>query len=336
MRPLLRFGIPLVISAGLCWMLFRGMDFKAMWHTMKTECNFRWMWANIALTIVAHVARAARWQIQLKAIGIRPGLWELTLSIFGTYSVNLVLPRLGELWRTGFIAQREKAPFAQVFGSMMAERLADTLTVLLITLSTFTFAAPQLMSFIRPEEHNVSDPGEPSFMLALLTSPWLWAALVLCAGLCILFCLRHPDHALVTKARNALAGLWEGFAVIVRMKGKGMWLLYTAAIWACFIGSFWVTFYAFPLTAEVLHTYGLKAMMVCFVFTGISMGVPSNGGIGPYQWALIFGLSLYSVPGLTRDYSAAFANMVMGTSTITLIILGLFTFGCIALTKNKK
>ena len=41
-------------------------------------------------------------------------------SIFGTYAVNLVFPRLGEVWRTGYIAQRQKAPFTTVFGSMVA------------------------------------------------------------------------------------------------------------------------------------------------------------------------------------------------------------------------
>ncbi|MDE6179281.1 MAG: flippase-like domain-containing protein [Duncaniella sp.] len=328
--------LPLAISAGLCWLLFRGMDFKAMWETMKTECDFRWMWANIALTIAAHVARAARWQLQLKALGIRSGLWELTLSIFGTYSVNLVLPRLGELWRTGFVAQRQNAPFTKVFGSMVADRLTDTLAVLLLTLATFTFAASQLMSFIRPEELDTSDPAEPSFFLALLTSPWLWAGILLAAGACVWLWARHPGHRMVRAVRGILAGLWQGFAVIVRMDGKGKWLFYTVFIWGAYIASLWMAFQAFPLTAEVTGTYGFKALMVCFILTSISMGVPSNGGIGPYQWALIFGLSLYNVPGLTRGYSAAFANMVMGTSTITLIILGLFTFGWIARTKNKK
>ena len=100
----------------------------------------------------------------------------------------------------------------------------------------------------------------------------------------------------------------------------------------------WFAFQSFPLTADVLGLYGLRALMVCFVLSSISMAVPSNGGIGPYQWALIFGLSFYSagIPGLDYQYCAAFANMLMGTQTLFLIILGLFTFGWIALTNKKK
>ncbi len=84
--------------------------------------------------------------------------------------------------------------------------------------------------------------------------------------------------------------------------------------------------------------YGTIAVMVCFVFSSISMGVPSNGGIGPWQWAIIFGLSLYSagIPELTKSYATSFANLVMGSQTLLLIILGLITFIAIAIDKRKN
>ncbi|MDE6813496.1 MAG: hypothetical protein K2J28_06670, partial [Duncaniella sp.] len=95
---------------------------------------------------------------------------------------------------------------------------------------------------------------------------------------------------------------------------------------------------AFPRTDEMRSRHGLAALAVCFVFTSISMGVPSNGGIGPYQWAMIFGIALFSadIPGLTREYALTFANLLMGVQTLVLIVQGLFTFGCIALTKRHK
>ena len=84
----------------------------------------------------------------------------------------------------------------------------------------------------------------------------------------------------------------------------------------------------------MVHTYGATAVLVCFMFSSLSMGVPSNGGIGPWQWAVIFGLSLYAVPGLTKGYATSFANLVMGSQTLLLILLGIFTFICIAVQKR--
>ncbi|MCM1521701.1 MAG: flippase-like domain-containing protein [Muribaculaceae bacterium] len=329
---LLKYVVPLIISAGLCWLLFKGMDIKEMWHVMRTECNFRWMWGNLALMTCAHVCRALRWQIQLKALGINAGLWELTLSVFGTYSVNLVFPRLGEVWRCGFVAQRESAPFTQVFGSMVADRLADTICVALITFFTFTFAGSQLKSYLS------QDPEQLDFIKGLLTSPILWGVLAACGIFAVWMLVKYPENKVISTIRDILKGLWKGFAVIATMPHKGWWLLWTVGLWGSFIGSMWFAFQSFPLMREVVDVYGLRALMVCFTLTSISMAVPSNGGIGPYQWAMIFGLLLYApgVPGLDYGYSAAFANMLMGTQTIYLIILGLITFGWIALTKKRQ
>ncbi|MCM1162909.1 MAG: flippase-like domain-containing protein [Muribaculaceae bacterium] len=329
---LLKYVVPLIISVGLCWLLFKGMDLKEMWRVMKAECNFRWMWGNLLFMTTAHVCRALRWQIQLRALGIKAGLWELTLSIFGTYSVNLVLPRLGEVWRCGFVAQRQKAPFTQVFGSMVADRLADTISVALITFFTFTFAGTQLKMYLS------QDPEQIESIKALVTSPVLWGAVGACFVFAVWMLVKYPENRVIASIRHILKGLWEGFAVIATMPHKGWWLLWTVGIWGSFILSMWFAFQSFPLIAQLSDIYGLRALMICFTLTSISMAVPSNGGIGPYQWAMIFGLQLYAsgVPGLDYGYSAAFANMLMGTETIYLIFLGLITFGWIALTKKKK
>lgn len=96
---LLKYGVPLVITVGLCWLLFSNedIDLAGMWQLVCRECDFRWIALNLLLGIMAQVFRAARWQIQLRALDIRPSLRQLVLSIFGTYSVNLVFPRLGEV-----------------------------------------------------------------------------------------------------------------------------------------------------------------------------------------------------------------------------------------------
>ncbi|MCH5326784.1 MAG: flippase-like domain-containing protein [Duncaniella sp.] len=328
---LLKYIVPLIITIGLCWLLFKGMDLREMWATMRAECDFRWMWGNLAFCVCAMLSRAARWRIQLKALGIRASLWELTLSVFGTYSVNLVLPRLGEVWRCGFVAQRRRAPFAEVFGSMVADRLADTVCVALITLATFTFAGSGLLSYLN------QDGSRADSLVAIASSPLLWGGLALCLGVVVWVFVSHPDNKIVSRIRQIATGLWKGFAVIATMPGKGRWLLYTVGVWTSYILAMWCAFQSFPLTERVIDHYGAQALMLCFVLTSISMAVPSNGGIGPYQWALIFGLGIYAagIPGLDYAYSAAFANMLMGTQTLFLILLGLFTFGWIALSKKK-
>ena len=324
---LIKYGIPLVITVGLCWLLFHNINFSEMMEIIRRDCNFWWIGLALLISIFSHVFRAMRWRIQLRALNINASLWDTTLSIFGTYAVNLVLPRLGEVWRTGYIAKRQDAPFSKVFGSMVADRLADTVTVLLLTVVTFLLATSQLSDYLGQNSESYLR------ILDWLTSPWLWLAGVACIAFAWWFLAHKSDNKAVVKIQSFFKGLWVGFAAIARMKGKGRWLLLTFCIWGCYFTQLYVAFYAFGFTEDILSHYGILAALVTFVLSSISMGVPSNGGIGPWQWSVIFALGLY---GLAQGPATAFANLVMGCQTLLLILLGLFTFVCIAFDNKNR
>ena len=324
---IIKYVIPLVISVGLCWLLFTGIDFEEMIAIISDQCDFRWIALGFLFSIAAQVCRAYRWGIQLKALGIVPPTKVLVYSIFGTYAVNLVFPRLGEVWRTGYIAERQKAPFTTVFGSMVADRLSDTIAVGLITLGTFIIASRAILSFLH-------ENGESYEALArILESPWLWGAGVACIAAVWVFMTLKSSNKVIVKLQQAVRELWQGFAVVVRMPGKGRWLLFTVGIWLFYFMQLYVSFYAFPFTRALLAQYGTQAALVTFVLGSISMGVPSNGGIGPWQWAVIFALGIYALP---RPEAVAFANLSLGTTTLLTIALGIYTFAAIALDKKKN
>ncbi len=324
MRDILKYVVPLIVSVGLCWLLFHDVDFSAMLAIVRTECSWGWIVLCLALSVISHIFRAMRWGIQLRALGINAPLYVLIYSIFGTYAVNLVFPRLGEIWRCGYIAGRQQTRFAPVFGSMVADRLADTIAVGLIVVLTFILAAPQLTAFL-------SDSSATYASIArMIASPWLWGAIALCAVL-LWFALARSRFA--ARIKEALLELWKGFAVVLRMRGRCLWFFLVFAVWACYFLQLYVAFYAFPFTTEVIAKYGMTAALVTFVLSSISMGVPSNGGIGPWQWAVMIALGFY---GVGREPAAAFANIVLGSNTLLLIILGLITFTGIALDKKHS
>lgn len=328
LKKILQYGVPLVISIGLCYLLFTGIDFDEMIATIRNECNFWWIGLALFISIFSHVFRAMRWRIQLRALNINPPLMPLVYSIFGTYAVNLVFPRLGEVWRTTYIAQRQNAPFTAVFGSMVADRLADTVTVLLITLSAFLLATNALTQYL------AQNTALYNKLLALIASPWLWIIVVAMVAIVWWLFTKKRNNKFIAKIIGFAQGLWTGFAAIAKMKGKGQWLLLTVAIWGCYFTQLFVAFFAFKETSAVIENHGVVAVLVCFALSSIAMGVPSNGGIGPWQWSVIFGLSIY---GMAIDgISVAFANLVLGSQTCLLIILGIITFTAIALEKRRN
>ena len=324
---LLKYGVPLLVTVLLCRLLFRDVNLSEMMNIISGQCDFRWIALALCISVFSHVVRALRWGIQLRALGMKVPLFTLILSIFGTYAVNLVLPRLGEIWRSGYVAKRQDAPFSSVFGSMVADRLADTLTVLLLIIATFFLATSQIDSYLG------SNAAALQKWVDLLRSPWMWLAVVAGIALFWRFMVWKTDNGAVRKIQEFILGIWRGFAVIVKMPHKGWWLLLTVMLWGCYYLQLYVAFYAFPFTEQVLAQYGALAVLVTFILSSLAMGVPSNGGIGPWQWSVI--LALTGFYGVAKAPATAFANLVLGTQTMMLIVLGLFTFICIALQKRS-
>lgn len=331
---LLKVGIPLLVSVGLCAALFRDIDFKEMMRIIREDCDFWLIGLTIIVGIIPIVVRASRWGIQLRAINVCPPFKILFYSIFGTYAMNVIFPRLGEVWRSGYIAYRQKAPFPEVFGSMIADRLADTAVVALLTLATFTFASAPFIKFMQTYPDAYQAAGR------LLSSPALWIGI---AALCVAFwaVMKYGHGKFISRVRNFFKGIWEGFAAIGRMDGKGKWLVLTAILWSCYFTQLYIAFYAFPMTRAMLEQHGVILVFICYMLTTISMGIPSNGGIGPYQTALIFGLQLFAPAAVSAAVDpaahkafitagAAFGNTVIAAQTLTFIIGGIIIFILIA------
>lgn len=332
---ILKIAIPTVITVGLCFVLFTGIDFNEMMDVIRRDCNFYWIALGLFLSVCAQIIRAWRWKLQLMALGIRPPFFSIVLSIFGTYAVNIVFPRLGEIWRTGYIAARQKAPFTTVFGSMIADRVADLLTVATLTVITLLLASPAVMAFV--EKY----PAAYNAVTAFLESPFTWACAVAVIIIAWLLYARFYSSRLIRKIRKAIVELWQGFAVVFTMPHRLLWIVLSLALWTCYFFQLYVAFFAFPFTVELLHANGVICVLVCFVLSSIAMGVPSNGGIGPWQLAVIFSLTLYA-PAMSASAAetfhtniVAFANLVMATETLLLIVLGIFTFLCIGLEKRR-
>jgi hypothetical protein len=334
---LLKFVIPLMVSVGLCFALFRDIDFAEMMRIIRDDCNFWIIGVTLVLSIIPLIVRAMRWGIQLRAINVRPPLHILFYSMFGTYSFNILFPRLGEVWRTGYIAYRQQAPFSSIFGSMIADRLADTAVVAILTLATCIFASGPFVKFIETY---------PDLYLAikgLLTSPWVWVGVVLLVAAFIAM-LKYGHGKLFDGIRRFLKGIWDGFAAIARMDGKGKWLVLTTILWTCYFLQMYIAFYAFPMTRGMLESHGIIVAFICYMLSTISMAIPSNGGIGPYQTAILFGLQLFAPAATLADPVAykefvtaglAFGNTVIAAQTLTFIVGGIIIFILIAADRRR-
>ena len=308
---LVKYGIPLVIGVGLMYFLYKNVDINSMMDTLKTDVNYWWFIPVAVVSIFSHVFRALRWRLQLKAIDVKPSFSALLNSIFGTYFVNLVFPRLGEVWRCGYIANRQKASVTQVMGSMVADRLTDTVTVLALTLVTFLLAQGAFGQFF-----DTYPQMKANFMnIASDARIWIGTAVALIAIGWLL--VMKTENKFIKKIQLMARNLWEGFAGIARMEGKWWFLLLTLLIWGCYFLQLYLACQAFSFTSGL----SVLAVLVVFVLT------------------TIFGLSLYGVgvfsPSNFDPRASAFAMLVWGFQQVLIIALGIYAFASMAIDRNR-
>lgn len=326
-----RYVVPVAVSAGLIAWLFQKVNIHQVIGIIRQGCDFRYIAVMMFLTMLSFSIRGIRWGIQLRAAGVpRMSPMLESVSIFGAYALNLIFPWLGEGWRCVFVARREKVPLSTVIGTDIGDRGSDAVVILMLAGAAFAVARPALDKFMT---HYAIGRD----VTRITDDPRLWLALI--AIVSILWLTGHfgKRFRYVRAVEGSLAQMWDGFKVMFTMKGIGTYVVLTAGIWICYFFETYACLYAFPFTRELIHApgscAGLIPGLVVFVFGSFSMGIPSNGGLGPWNIAVIFALSLY---GVAQPEGAAYSVVVWGFQTLMTIMLGIFSAVYIMADKRKN
>lgn len=324
------YTLPVAISVVLVVWLFHKVDFSDVMKVVRDQCDFLWVIVMMVITTLSHITRGVRWGIQLRAAGVpRMSVTKESVSIFGAYSLNLVFPRLGEVWRCLFISRSEKVKLSTVVGTDIGDRGSDAVVVMCLTVVCLIVAHPALSSFM-----NHYSVGRD--ISHVLDDKLLWLGVAAAVGVFWAVCHYLRRYTWVQKMDATLSQIWDGFKVLFTMRGRGMYVLLTLGIWGCYFLETYVMFMAFPFTRELMtepgSAFGLIPGLVVFIFGSYSMAVPSNGGLGPWNLAVMFALSLF---GISDTEGASFSMVMWSCQAAWLVVLGLFSAGYI-MVQNRK
>lgn len=326
----LQYLLPVAFTILLLVYLFHKVDFAKMIDLLKHGVDYWWILLAMGISIFSHIFRAARWQLQLNALSVYPPFIAICCSIFGCYALNLVLPRFGEIWRCTYISSFQKSSFTSVFGSMVGDRLADTIMVGMLLVLSLIVVGPAIHIFL--DKYPIGRD-----FIHLISQFWFWATVIAGIIICVATFLFFKNNPVLKKIKEAGLSMWQGFIVILRMKGRLKFLLFTLCIWGCYYIQLYVAFYAFDFTRSLCYEPGMAAgftpCLVAFVLSSISMAIPSNGGLGPWNIAIMFALAIY---GISDDQGTAFSMVQWSGQTVMLIILGIFTMIYISISKKHS
>jgi uncharacterized protein (TIRG00374 family) len=317
LNTILKIFLPLVLGIVILYFLYAGTDFEDLWANIK-GANWLILSFSLLFGLLANIIRGVRWNLLIKPLGYHPKKSNLIYAVLGNYAVNFAIPRAGELWRCGVIAKEEKIPFVKLFGTLIIDRLFDTIMVILFLLATFAF---NVNVFVK-NYHEFNLPG-------FLTSPYLYtgilALLIIIIGVFVVF----KEKTLIKKVNRFFSNMWKDMLLVWKMKEKKLFILYSFGIWIGYFLYLYITFFAFDFTAHL----GIAAGLFVFTIGSISMGIPSNGGLGPWQAAVVFGLCAFKVD---IEQAKAFATAVFAFQSIWFVSCGLFGMAMLSVGKGNN
>ncbi|MDU1890586.1 MAG: lysylphosphatidylglycerol synthase transmembrane domain-containing protein [Dysgonomonas sp.] len=316
LNKLIKIVLPLLFGVAIIYYLFRDIDFAEVWSILR-NANWGILLFSLIFGLLGNTIRGYRWELFIKPLGYSPKVSNLNYAIYGGYAVNFALPRVGEIWRCTAIAKEEKVPFAKLFGTMILDRIFDTFTVLTISLIAFAFNMQHFVTYLKSNQQTFDT------FTNIFTSPLLYIAIAAAIITTFIVFKYFSENVLVRKIKDLLKGMIADMKAIWKMKTKTRLFLYTIGIWGSYFLYFYITFFAFDFTSDL----GIVAGLFAFALSSISMGVPSNGGLGPWQIAVIAAFSLYQVDIL---HATAFATGVFAVQAIWVILCGFFGFAMLA------
>ena len=173
---LLKVALPLLLGAFILYWVYRDFDFERAFQVLRHGLRWDWMALSLFFGVWSHVERGLRWRQTLDPLGVYPRKSHLVDAIYLSYATSLVVPRLGEVSRCGVLSRYDEVPFSKSLGTVVTERLVDTLCMLLITGATLLLQLPVFLTFFRQTGTKI-----PS-LVHLLTSPWFYVALFCVVG----------------------------------------------------------------------------------------------------------------------------------------------------------
>jgi len=309
---ILKFSIFFALGIFIFWLIYKDQDIERIKSVLKNEVNYFWVFVSLLIGLVSHISRTLRWGLMIEPIGHKPRFINTFLAVMVGYLMNMALPRMGEISRCGVLSRYEKISFTKLFGTVVAERLIDVLSLLVLLLIVIVSQFGQMISFID------KNPEISEKLTSVTRSPWLIGIFILIIVIAYIFRNSFIQSKVYKKIVSILLNFKEGFISIKNIKRKGWFWFHSVFIWFCYYLMLYAIFFAFDFTRDLNPIAGLTT----FVLASFGMVAPVQGGIGAYHFMAIEALSLY---GVTNENGVIFAFVAHSASTVMIILIGLIS-----------
>jgi uncharacterized protein (TIRG00374 family) len=287
-KKFLRFLVFFGIGVVLVWLSLRGLteENKVQIKDALHRADYTWIFISIAVGMLSHISRAIRWNMLLEPLGRKPKLLNTFNAVMVGYLANYAIPRLGEVSRCGVLTRYEKVPFGEGFGTVIVERIVDTLCFLILVVVVFFLQFSKLYDYITGEFSHLLGEKLAAYGMLLYV---IGAAFLV--GLSVMILLRKRiRNFLETKMKKMWDGFKEGFRTIRKLKNPGLFIFHSLFIWFIYYAMLHICFLCLTETAHL----GVGCALTVLLFGTLAV-IVTPGGLGAYPPAVAAILALYFI-----------------------------------------
>jgi uncharacterized protein (TIRG00374 family) len=314
-KQALRYILSALLTIVFLSLAFRGTDVPAFLDSLK-RADYWWILAMFALLILSHVVRAWRWRYLLEPIKPAIGMRSLVSGVMVGYMVNNVLPRAGELVRPYTIGKLEGVPKSAAFGTIIVERIIDTIAFLaLVALVPLVYNGPLRETFPWLDDAR--------FIVGVVTATFIVVLVVMMfrrdwTNMMISFVTKVLPKRLALLVEKLTHQFLDGFLFLKRPKHFGLIFVQSVAIWYLYICMVYVAFFAFHLNLD------FSAAIVVQAISSIGVAIPTPGGTGSYH--MFASQSLSQLFGVSDTIALSYATVTHGFGYVGTTIIGGYFF----------
>jgi uncharacterized protein (TIRG00374 family) len=317
----------LLIGLVLLWLVFRKIEMKDVVAEIRAA-RYEWLLFSIILGIFSHIARAMRWNILIRSLGYKPDTPTTFFAVMVGYFSNMAFPRLGEVTRCGVLARKKGIPFNALFGTVISERVFDTIVLAIIIITVILLQLSLLSSFV--DKYIVSYfsgmANRDNLIMAIVI---LILVIVLPLILFRIFFNRIKNLHIYNKAVDFLKGLLAGIATIMKMKHKWSFVGLTMVIWTLYTLMTFTAFFAIEATSSLSFGDAITVMSL----GSLGMVAPVPGGIGAYQF--IVKAILTEIYAIQSEPAVSYSIILWAAQSLMITVLGAISYYILVFKKSK-
>lgn len=314
---LLKIIIPLGIGVFLIYYSLSSAtpeERATLWENIKLA-NPWYVLLSLVFGVLSHLSRAYRWKYLLEPMGYKTGLANRFMAVMAAYLANLGIPRSGEFLRGALMTTYEEVPFEKAFGTIISERLADFIMLLLLVALAIGLQTDLLLEYFA--EQNINPLYTLIFLVAVVAMIFIGFKII-----------KRAKSGFLLKIKSFAAGLVEGMLSVLQMKRKWAFIAHTLFIWLMYVAMFWVIKFTIPEIAVA----PFSVILAAFIIGSFSISV-TNGGIGVYPIAIG---ALFVLFGFSKQGGEAFGWIIWGSQTLLVILFGALSFLLLPLLNRNR